>query len=95
MVAHMKRKSHTLKKFKLFKAYAENHFGLKIKVLQEDEGGEYMSTEFDDYLTSEGIVRRHLTRNRPQQNVVIAPQMNTLRQCFMKPTSLLHSKDWL
>jgi hypothetical protein len=65
---HVKRKSDTFNAFKVFKAYAENHFGCKIKALQEDKGGEYMSTAFDNYLRSEGIVRRHLTRNRPQQN---------------------------
>ena len=68
MAIHMKRKSGTFNAFKRFKAYAENPFGRKIKALQDDEGGEYMSKEFDNYLAAEGIVRRHTTRNRPQQN---------------------------
>lgn len=65
---HMKRKSGALKAFKVFKALAENHFERKIKAFQEDEGGEFMSTEFAEFLSSEGIARRHSTRNRPQQN---------------------------
>jgi transposase InsO family protein len=65
---HMKRKSGTFNAFKVFKAYAENHFGRKIKALQDNEGGEYMSKEFENYLASEDIVRHHSTRNRPQQN---------------------------
>jgi hypothetical protein len=36
---HMACKSHA---FKLFKAYAENDFGQKIKGFQDDKGGEYI-----------------------------------------------------
>jgi transposase InsO family protein len=53
-------KSHT---FKLFKAYAENNFGQKIKGFQDDKGSEYMSNEFRKFLASEGIVHRHSTWN--------------------------------
>lgn len=66
----MKAKSEAFQVFKPFKAYAENHFGHKIKALQDDKGGEYMSTEFQKFCDSEGIVRRHTVRNRPQQNGV-------------------------
>ena len=87
---HMKRKSGTFTAFKLFKAYAENHFGRKIKALQDDEGGEYMSTEFGDFLASEGIVRRHSTRNRPQQNGTAERANRTIDE---HATAMLHEAN--
>jgi hypothetical protein len=44
------KKSDVFSAFKSFKAYAENHHGLKIKALQDDKGGEYMSNEMKQYL---------------------------------------------
>jgi hypothetical protein len=55
---------------KTFKAYAENHFDKKIKAMQDDKAGEYMSKDFIKFTDSCGIERRHTTRNRPQQNGV-------------------------
>jgi len=66
----LKRKSQALEAFKLFKATAENQLDAKIKELQDDKGGEYMSNEFIKFTDSCGIHRRHTTRNRPQQNGV-------------------------
>lgn len=39
-----------------------------IQVLRTDRGGEYMSTEFQDFLKSEGIVHQRTTPGTPQQN---------------------------
>src|SRR5579859_1432045 len=64
----MRNKSDTFASFKSYKAYAENKQERKIKVMQDDKGGEYMGKEFEDFCASEGIFRRHTTRNRPQQN---------------------------
>ncbi len=66
----MKRKSETFGAFKMFKAYAEKQTGKSMKRLREDKGGEYMTTDFDNYLKACGIVREHSVRNRPQQNGV-------------------------
>ena len=66
----LKKKSDAFKAFKLFKAYAENQLGCKIKAMQDDKAGEYMSQEFIDFTDSCGIIRRHTTRNRPQMNGV-------------------------
>jgi transposase InsO family protein len=69
-VVFLKAKSDTLVAFKTFKAWAENVLDLKIKSLQDDKGGEYMSAEFLKFTDECGIERRHTTRNRPQQNGV-------------------------
>src|ERR1700761_204137 len=90
LAIHMKHKSGTFQAFKRFKAYAENHFGRKIKALQEDEGEEYMSTEFAKFLADEGIVRRHSTRNRPQQNGTAERANRTIDEHV---TAMLHEAN--
>ena len=42
----MKHKSETFEKFKEFQSEVENHHNKKIKFLQSDHGGEYLSYEF-------------------------------------------------
>ncbi len=54
----------------MFKAYAENQLNAKIKAVQDDKAGEYMSAAFHKFMDQCGIARRHSTRNRPQQNGV-------------------------
>ncbi len=66
----LKRKSDALDAFKMFKSFAENQLDAKIKALQDDKGGEYMSNAFIKFTDQCGIHRRHTTRNRPQQNGV-------------------------
>jgi len=65
-----KCKSDTFDAFKMFKAYAENQINAKIKALQDNKAGEYMSAAFLKFTDDCGIVRRHSTRNRSQQNGV-------------------------
>jgi len=43
----LKGKSKTFEAFKEFKQEVENEFGMKIKVLRSDNGGEYNSREFN------------------------------------------------
>ena len=52
----IKHKSEALEKFKEFKNEVENQTDKKIKTLQSDRGGEYLSQEFIDYLKECGIV---------------------------------------
>jgi len=66
----LKRKSQALGAFKLFKAAAENRLDAKIKELQDNKGGGYMSNKFIKFTDSCGIHRHHMTRNRLQQNEV-------------------------
>jgi len=53
---HLKQKSQALEAFKLFKATAENQLDAKIKELQDDKGGEYMSNEFIKFTDSCGVI---------------------------------------
>ena len=65
----LKQKSQALEAFKLLKTTAENQLK-KIKELQDDKRGEYMSTEFIKFTDVCSIHRRHMMHNRPQQNGV-------------------------
>jgi hypothetical protein len=58
----------------------ENHTGHKIKALQDDKGGEYMSSVFGDFLAAAGIARQHTVRNEPHQNGVAERANCTLEE---------------
>jgi len=51
-------KAETFDAFVKFKALVENQFSTKIKQLQSDGGGEYMSNQFQAFLLHHGIVFR-------------------------------------
>ena len=61
----MKNKSESFKKFKEFKAQVENQTGKSIKTLQSDRGGEYLSTEFIEFLKEHGIVSQLMPPGTP------------------------------
>ena len=52
----LRSKSEVFSVFKTFVAYIETQFSSNIKVLRSDSGGEYMSSEFHDFLQQKGIV---------------------------------------
>jgi hypothetical protein len=62
------KKSEAFDAFKLYHAWAET--SLKLKALQDDKGGEYMSNEWEKYMAECGIEQQHTTRSTPQQNGV-------------------------
>ena len=51
----MKHKSEVFNKFKEFELIASNECGCSIGTLRTDNGGEYLSKEFESYLKSKGI----------------------------------------
>jgi hypothetical protein len=67
-VVLLKRKSDAFEAFRTYKAYAENVLGSKIKELQMDQGGEFVSNAFRKFCADSGILMRYSVRNRPQQN---------------------------
>lgn len=74
-VYYMKHKSEALEKFKEFEAATTNEAGRQIGVLRTDNGGEYLSVEFQDYLKQKGIKHQLTAPYSPQQNGV-AERMN-------------------
>ena len=78
----MKRKDEVLSKFQEFEAMAQNVTGRKIKYLRSDNGGEYTSNAFIQYLTSKGNIQHQFTILRtPEQNGVAECMNRTLQEC--------------
>eukprot|EP00253_Pinus_taeda_P009974 PITA_09974 len=66
----MQKKSETYSKFCEFKALVEKESGRKVKALRSDNGGEFISSEFKDFCSVEGIRRELIAPHNPQQNGV-------------------------
>ena len=66
----MRHKSESFEKFKLFKNEVQNQLGKNIKTLRSDQGGEYLSQNFDDHLKDYGIVSQLTPPGTPQWNGV-------------------------
>ena len=69
-VFFMKEKSDTFSKFKEFRESAEGEVGKKIRCLRTDNGGEYSSSGFSQYLRECRIRHQYTCANTPQQNGV-------------------------
>ena len=82
-------KSETLKIFKYWKREAEKQTGKTVKILRSDNGGEYSSNEFQDYLKEEGIIHQTTVPYTPQQNGVAERFNRTIME--MVRTMLLAS----
>lgn len=77
-VKFLKKKSEAFDAFKEFKNRIEKQTGKKIKFLQTDNGCEYLSNCFTEYLKTHGIQRRLTVPHTPQQNGVAERQNRTL-----------------
>ena len=58
-----------------WKALVERSVNQKLKVLRTDNGGEYVSAEFQSYLKKEGVCHELTVPKTPEQNGV-AERMN-------------------
>ena len=67
-------------KFKEYEALTTNECGLNIGTLRSDNGGEYVSKEFEAYLKSQGIRHELTTPYSPQQNGVAERMNRTLME---------------
>ena len=74
-VYFLKRKSDVFEKFKEFEAIVTNECGQNIGTLPTDNGGEYLSNEFQTFLKSKGIRHELTIPHTPEQNGV-AERMN-------------------
>ena len=69
-VYFMKHKSEVLDKFKEFEVTTTNAAGRAIGTLRTDNGGEYLSSAFQNYLREKGIRHELTVPHCPQQNGV-------------------------
>ena len=70
-ISLLKQKSESLLAFKNFKLFAEAEKGMKIKTLRSEKGGEFNSSEFDNFYVHSGIKRQLIAPYSPQQNGVV------------------------
>ena len=63
-----KEKLEAFEKSKIFKNKVENEFGVNIKSLRSDRGGEFTSREFNIYCEEHGIRRQISSPHTPEQN---------------------------
>lgn len=89
-VDFMKRKSEALEMFRKFRKKVESNVGKRIKCLRTDNGGEYTSDEFSDYLRECNIRRQLTCSGTPQQNGVAERKNRHLAETCR---SLLHAKN--
>jgi transposase InsO family protein len=77
----LKTKGKSFEKFKQYKELVENEIDHKIKVLQLDNGGEFVSKKFDAFLVECGIQRQTSAPYSPQQNGVAKHANRTIMEC--------------
>ncbi|KAJ4718987.1 Retrovirus-related Pol polyprotein from transposon TNT 1-94 [Melia azedarach] len=86
----VKEKSETFTKFKEFKEKVEGELGRKIQCLRTDNGGEYTSNEFSQYLQRCQIRHQLTCPSTPQQNGVAERKNRHLAEICR---SMLHAKN--
>ena len=92
----MKNKSEVFSKFKEFELPTSNACGCPMGTLQTDNGGEYLSKEFDYYLQSRGIHHELSAPYSPAQNRVAERFNSTLMEsaCAMLIQAGLSEHYW-
>jgi hypothetical protein len=71
-------KSQAFETFKNFCARVELKFNAKITELHSDRGGEYMSTEFTQYLLTQGVFCQLTNAETPEQNGIAKRKNRTI-----------------
>jgi len=92
----LKHKSQVFDRFREWKALVENASGQKLKVLRTDNGGEYTSIKFEEFLKSEGVRHECTIPKTPEQNGVAERLNRTLVETVrsMLIDSKLPHKFW-
>lgn len=92
----LRHKSETLSEMKKFKTYIENQTERKIKCLVNDNGGEYTSLAFKQFLEENGIKMMLTSPYTPQQNPVaeIGNRTTVEKACALLKTAGLPSEFW-
>jgi transposase InsO family protein len=85
----IRTKSEVFEKFKTFEALVRNKYQKTIKILRSDNGGEYLSNDFDNFLKSKGIEKQLSVAYTPQQNGVAERMNRTLVECAR--TMMIHA----
>ena len=72
------KKDQIFSKFYEFKALVEKESGKQVKALRSDNGGDYISNEFKNFCSKEGIQRELIVPRNPHQNGVTERKIITI-----------------
>ena len=86
----MKQKLEVAELFKKFASRVRTETGNPVKTLRSDNGGEYTSTAFKQFLAKEGIRHETSALHTPQQNGVTERENRTIME---SARSILHSRS--
>ena len=67
----------------------------KLKILRSDNGGEFTSNEFDEYLKGHGIVHQVTVPKCPEQNGIAERYNRTLMEMACYPVQSYHRDSGL
>ena len=84
----LKHKDQVFKQFVEWKAMVETSTGTKLKTLSTDNGGEYTSAEFEEYLKAEGVQHELTIPKTPKQNGVDECMNRTLVRSMLSDAKL-------
>lgn len=91
----LKEKGEAFEKFRKFKALVEQETGVSIKCFRTDRGGEFTSSEFQNFCENSGV-KRHLTAPySPQQNGVVERRNRTLLEMTRSILKHMSLPDYL
>jgi histone deacetylase 1/2 len=92
----MKNKNEVFSYFQSLLAFVKTQFSLSIKCLRTDGGGEYMSTKFKDFLTTQGIMHQVSCPHTPEQNGISERKNRHIRETAvtMIQTASVSSHFW-
>jgi len=74
----LRTKSEATRKLKEWILWSENCLGMKLKILNSDNGGEFLNKDLDAYLKGKGIEHRLTIPYTPQQNGKVERMNQTL-----------------
>jgi hypothetical protein len=74
----MQKKDQTFSKFYEYEALVEKESGKQVEALRSNNGGEYISNEFKEFYSREGIRRELIAPHNPQQNGVAERKNRTI-----------------
>lgn len=86
----LKQKSDVFENFKALINFAEKHCGHGIKILQTDNGTEFVNENMKKYMDGNGIRHRRSVPYTPEQNGSVEREMRTIVEAAR---SMLHMKD--
>ena len=92
----LKKKDEVFRKFREWKAMVGRESRHRLKTLRTDNGGEYTSSEFKEYLEAEGVRHELMIPKTPEQNGVAERINRTFVEavCSMLIGAKLPEKVW-